>query len=278
MPPLTVKAARDFFTPSHSIKPHVRPPVIIISCPYRGFGIASELFISRGGARGAGGLDTVNSKAVVHIVDHAGALAEKAHLFAVLNLETRLHRSPLEFLREFTHDEPCCLISAMRMPELPGLELLAALQKQQVPPPVIMVTAYGDVKTAVQAMKLGAAEFLELPVHDELLLRSAQNWIRMDRVRCDKANKCTTVRARLSTLSAREREVLAGVLDGRSNKEMAAKLNISPKSVEVYRSKLMAKMEACSIPELAREVLCCPIFQCSPSEIRLSMHGVWMYR
>jgi two-component system, LuxR family, response regulator FixJ len=208
----------------------------------------------------------MNANGVVHIVDKGGALAEKAHLFAALDLEPRVHRSPLEFLQAFAHAKPCCVVTAMRMPELPGLELLATLRKQQVPPPIIMVTGYGDVKTAVQAMKLGAAEFLEAPVHDELLLRLAQNWIRMDRVRCDKANKCAAVRTRLSTLSARERGVLAGVLDGQSNKEMAAKLGISAKSIEVYRSKLMAKMEVHSIPELVREALCCPIFQCSPSE------------
>jgi two-component system response regulator FixJ len=169
-------------------------------------------------------------------------------------------------MREFTHARPCCLICRLCMPELPGLELLETLRKRQVPPPVIMVTVHGDVKTAVQAMKLGAAEFLEIPVHDELLSRLVQNWIRMDRVRSDDANTCAAVRKRLSTLSAREREVLTGVLDGLSNKEMAAKLSVSAKSIEIYRSKLMTKMEASSISELVRDVLCCPIFQCSPSE------------
>jgi two-component system, LuxR family, response regulator FixJ len=208
----------------------------------------------------------MNSKGVVHILDHGASLAEKAHLFAALDLEPRVHRSPLEFLRGFTHAEPCCLVSAMRMPELPGLELLALLQKQQVPPPVIIATAYGDVETAVQAMKLGAAEFLEVPVHDELLLRLVQNWLRVDRSRRAKASKCAAVREKLGKLSAREREVLSGVLGGRSNKEMASVLGISAKSIEVYRSKLMTKMEAGSIPELVREVTQCPVFQCSPSD------------
>jgi two-component system, LuxR family, response regulator FixJ len=208
----------------------------------------------------------MNSKGVVHIVDSGGSLAEKADLFAELDLEPRVHCSPLEFLRGFTHAKPCCLISAMRMPELPGLELLAQLQRRPAPPPVIMVTAYGDVQTAVHAMKLGAAEFLETPVHDELLLRLVQNWVRVDRGRCGKAAKCAAVREKLGKLSARERDVLAGVLDGLSNKEMAARLSISAKSIEVYRSKLMTKMEACSIPALVREVMCCPAFQCSPSD------------
>lgn len=208
----------------------------------------------------------MNSKGVVHIVDPGGALAEKARLFAALDMEPQVHASPLEFLRGFTHDKPCCLVSAMRMPELPGLELLAFLQRQQVPPPVIIVTAYGDVETAVQAMKLGAAEFLEVPVRDELLLRLAQNWIRVDRSRRAKAGKCAAVREKLGKLSSREREVLSGVVDGRSNKEMASALGISAKSIEVYRSKLMTKMEARSIPELVREVVSCPIFQCSPSD------------
>jgi two-component system response regulator FixJ len=209
----------------------------------------------------------MNSKGVVHIVDPGrGPIEDKAELFTALDLEPRVYRSPLEFLRGFTHAKPCCLISAMRQPELPGLELLAQLQKQPTPPPVIIMTAYGDVKTAVQAMKLGAAEFLEIPVHDEVLLGVVQNWIRVDRVRRSKANKCAAVREKLAKLSAREREVLAGVLGGQSNKEMAAKLAISAKSIEVYRGKLMAKMEACSIPELVREVLCCPLSSCGPSD------------
>ena len=209
----------------------------------------------------------MNSKGVVHIIDSVGgAIEDKAQLFAELGLEPCVHRSPLEFLRGFTHTLPCCLISAMRQPELPGLELLAQLQRQPTPPPVIMVTAYGDVQTAVQAMKLGAVEFLELPVHDELLLGLVQNWIRIDRVRRNKAGKCAAVREKLAKLSAREREVLAGVLDGQSNKEMAAKLSISAKSIEVYRGKLMAKMEAGSIPELVREALHCPLSSCSPSD------------
>lgn len=209
----------------------------------------------------------MNSKAVVHIIDSGkGSIQEKAQLFAAFNLEPSVHRSPLEFLRGFSHAEPCCLLSSMRMPELPGLELLAQLQRRPVPPPVIMMTAYGDVKTAVQAMKLGAAEFLELPVHDELLLGLVQNWIHVDRVRLNKAVKCVAVREKLAKLSAREREILAGVLDGMSNKAMAKKLGISAKSIEVYRGKLMAKMEARSIPELVREVLCCPFSSCSPSD------------
>jgi two-component system, LuxR family, response regulator FixJ len=219
-------------------------------------------------------LDAINSKGVVHIVDHGGTLAEKAHLFEAIGLEPSVHRSPLQFLKGFTHAKPCCLVSAMRLPELPGLELLALLQRQRVPPPMIMITAYGDIKSAVQAMKLGAAEFLETPVDDELLLRLAQNWIRVDRARHAKANKCATVREKLSKLSAREREVLSGLLDSQSNKEIATRLNISPKSVEVYRSKLMAKMEVCSIPNLVRDVLCCPVFQCGPLDFGYLCTGV----
>ena len=220
----------------------------------------------------------MNSKGVVHIVGPAGGTSEdKAELFAALDLEPRVYRSPLEFLRGFTHDKPCCLISAMRQPELSGLELLAQLQKRPIPPPVIMMTAYGDVKTAVQAMKLGAAEFLEIPVRDEALVGMVQNWIRVDAIRRGKASKCAAVREKLAKLSAREREVLAGVLGGQSNKEMAAKLAISAKSIEVYRGKLMAKMEACSIPDLVRDVLCCPLSSCSPLDYGYLCTGSGFY-
>jgi len=208
----------------------------------------------------------MNRKGVVHIVDRAGRLAEKADLFAALELVPYVHRSPLEFLREFTHAEPCCVISAMRMAEMAGFELLALLQKLPVPPPVIIVTAFGSVETAVQAMKLGAAEFLETPVHDEPLLRLVQKWVNADRFRQSKANTCTSAREKLSKLSAREREVLTGIINGKCNKEMASSLGISAKSIEVYRAKLMTKMEATPVPMLVQAVLCCPLFQCSPLE------------
>jgi two-component system response regulator FixJ len=218
----------------------------------------------------------MNSAGAVYIIDADRAVAEaRARLFASVNLKPRIHHSPLEFLRSFTPDKPCCLVSAMRMPELPGLELLARLQKHSQPPPVIMITAHGDVKSAVQAMKLGAAEFLETPIHEERLLRLVQHWINADRIERANFRKCAAVREKLAKLSAREREVLAGILDGLSNKEMARRLEVSPKSIEVYRGKLMAKMEASSIPGLVREALCCPARNCNPAGYNcLSGHAI----
>ncbi len=171
----------------------------------------------------------------------------------------------MQFVRGLIPDRPCCLVSAMRMPDLPGLELLARLNNRTQPPPVIMITAHGDVKTAVQAMKLGAAEFLEAPIHEEHLLRLVQHWVNADRIACAAFQKCAAVREKLAKLSAREREVLAGILDGLCNKEMARKLDVSPKSIEVYRGKLMVKMETNTIPGLVRAALCCPALNCSPA-------------
>jgi two-component system, LuxR family, response regulator FixJ len=217
----------------------------------------------------------MNSQGIVHIIDFDGGPIEaKACLFAGLNLEPRVHHSPLEFLRGFTHVRPCCLVSAMRLPDLLALELLARLQKQAVPPPAIMISANPGIKSAVQAMKLGAAEFLEFPVNDELLLGLTQHWIRTDRNRLNNSRKCRAIREKLAKLSARERDVLAGVIDGLSNKEMARRLGISSKTVEVYRSKLMAKMEASSIPGLVREVLLCPFQNCSPIEFGCECSGL----
>lgn len=221
----------------------------------------------------------MNSAGVVYILDADRAAAEaRARLFASVNLRSSVHHSPVEFLRSFAPDMPCCLVSAMRMPELPGFELLAHLQKHPEPLPVIMITAYGDVKTAVRAMKLGAAEFLEAPVHDELLLGLVQHWINIDCAERGNFKKCVAVREKLATLSAREHDVLAGLLDGLSNKEMARRLGVSPKSIEVYRGKLMAKMHANSIPGLVREVLCCPTFNCSPLSYCHSRAGVIRHR
>ncbi len=201
----------------------------------------------------------------VYIVGSDGAAADaNVRLFASVCLDVHIFHSPLEFLHGFAPEKPCCLVLEMRMPQLNGLELLSRMRRLPARAPAIIVTAYGEVASAVRAMKLGAAEFLEKPVNDELLLEYVQHWIGINRIERDNIGKCAAVREKLARLSPREREVLSGVLDGRPNKEMARDLGIGPKTIELHRAKLMDKMEVSSVAALIREALCCHQQQNTP--------------
>ncbi len=178
--------------------------------------------------------------------------AAAAHLFKSVGIEARVFKSPTEFLDAFVPDEPGCLVTEMRLPELSGLELLAQMRERL---PVLVVTAHADVTSAVRALKLGAVEFLEKPVRDELLLDRVQFWIREHRNDIEFARKRAATAAKIAKLSGREREVLAGLLNGMSNKEIAEALGIGTKAVELYRGKLMVKMAAPSLAVLIREAL-----------------------
>jgi two-component system response regulator FixJ len=210
-------------------------------------------------------MEAMDSAGVVYILDMDQKAAQaRAQLFGSANLKPCIYQSPVKFLRDFDPDRPCCLVSSMRIPELSGLELLARLQRLPEPLPAIMIAAYDDIPTAVQVMKLGAVEFLEPPILDEHLLRLVLQWININRVELDNFRKCVATREKLAKLSAREWDVLEGILNGLPNKELARRLGVSPKSIEVYRQKLMTKMEARSVAGLVREVLCCPVLNCSP--------------
>ena len=126
----------------------------------------------------------MSSGGVVYIVDDdCVSAAAMSALFASVNLEPRAYSSPNDFLKDFSPGDPCCVVLEMRMPELSGLEILARLNQRHGRPPVIVATAYGGVGCAVRAMKLGAAEFLEKPVNEQLLLELVQHWIGIDKIR-----------------------------------------------------------------------------------------------
>jgi FixJ family two-component response regulator len=203
------------------------------------------------------GLIVMPDESVVYIV---GNDADMATSFTVLldsvNVSSQIVTNPIDFIRSFAWTTPCCIIMEMRMPRLTGLELLAQLKQRRVTVPAIVVTAYGEVTSAVRAMKLGAVDFFEKPVNEEMLLECVQNWIVVNRTELLHAKKRTATEAKLAKLSPREIEVLRGILSGKLNKEIAADLDITPKAIELYRSKLMSKMGASSLATLIRETLC----------------------
>lgn len=203
--------------------------------------------------------------ATIHVVDDDDAVRDSLRLlFESVGLHVETHESPREFLDQVNPGTPGCVVLDLRMPEVNGMEILTRFRERAVATPVIVVTGFGEVGTAVRAMKLGAVEFLEKPVDDEILLEAVQHWTEVGKELQICHTRCSVIRARLKLLSPREREVLEYVLEGCSNKEIARHLGIGPKAVELYRSKLMGKMEVSTAVSLTREVLMCPAWAACP--------------
>ncbi|OCC05858.1 DNA-binding response regulator [Labrys sp. WJW] len=170
--------------------------------------------------------------------------------FAVTAFETADH-----FLEALPQLGFGCVVTDIRMPEIDGIELLKRLKAAAADLPVIVMTGHGDVPLAVEAMKLGALDFMEKPFEDERL-------INVLRAAFEQSSKATKVAAdaselatRLASLSPRERQVMNGLVAGLSNKAIAKEYDISPRTVEVYRANVMMKMHAGSISELVRQAI-----------------------
>lgn len=193
-----------------------------------------------------------NGDYIVHIVDDEEAVRKSlAFLLTMAGFTVRQHESAAAFLDAAPTLRDSCLVTDLRMPDMDGVELLKRLRDQAIRIPSVVITGHGDVPMAVEAMKAGAIDFIEKPFEDDVLIaaieRAAQE---LDRV--EHADDAAAVRARLASLSDREREVLAGVVAGHANKTIAYDLDISPRTVEVHRANVMSKMEARSLPELVR--------------------------
>jgi len=159
------------------------------------------------------------------------------------------------FLAGYYPGRAGCLLVDVRMPGMSGLELQAYLTREGYRLPVIIITGHGDVAMAVKAMKAGAMDFIEKPFHDEDLLRSIRRALEYDqRQRVGQAAR-EELQARLADLTPREHEVMGMVTDGKSNREIAAALGVTPKTVEAHRARVMEKMRAESLAELVRMAL-----------------------
>jgi two-component system response regulator FixJ len=141
------------------------------------------------------------------------------------------------------------------MPDMSGIDLLRRLRERKVGVPVIVITGHGDISLAVEAMKIGAADFFEKPFNDDLLIASVHAALDHQHDQTKRDAERAGIEQRLATLSAREKDVLAGLIDGRANKQIAFDLGISPRTVEIYRANLMNKMQADSLSDLVRMAL-----------------------
>jgi two-component system response regulator FixJ len=188
----------------------------------------------------------------VHIVDDEEPVRKSlAFLLTVSGFTVRLHESATAFLATAPGIRNGCLVTDLRMPDMSGVELLLRLRGLPVPIPAIVITGHGDVPMAVEAMKAGALDFIEKPFEDETLIEAIKRAAE-EIARTAPGKDVASIHARFASLSEREKEVLSRVVAGLANKTIAFELNISPRTVEVHRANVMAKMNAHSLPELVR--------------------------
>jgi len=195
-------------------------------------------------------------RAVVHVIDDDEAARQSlAFLLRAHDIEVRTYESAAAFLNAAGHVEPGCIVTDVRMPEISGIELLRRLKELKISLPAIVVTGHGDVPLAVEAMKIGAADFLEKPFDDAAMLNAVRSALARQNDDSRREAERAGINARLAALSNREREVLQGLVAGQVNKQIAFDLGISPRTVEIYRANLMTKMQAASLSELVRMAL-----------------------
>jgi FixJ family two-component response regulator len=194
--------------------------------------------------------------ATVFIVDDDDmVLGALEALVASVGLRAETYLSARQFLSGYEPTREGCVIVDMRLPGMSGLELQAALRDREIDLPVIVISGYGDVSSAVRAMKAGAVDFFQKPVDGQLLLEAIQRAVAAGAARSSANAEAEAVRSLLAGLSRRERDVLDGVLSGEPNKRIAVRLGIAEKTVEAHRARLMSKLEARNIVELVKKVL-----------------------
>jgi two-component system, LuxR family, response regulator FixJ len=198
-----------------------------------------------------------SDRGVVHIIDDDDALRESlTFLLRTANIEVQSYSSASAFLDSLTAAENLsCVITDVRMPGLSGIDLLRRLKELKISVPVIVITGHGDVPLAVEAMRSGAMDFLEKPFDDEVLLASVRTARQLRAGDTKREMERAAIESRLAILSKRERDVLAGLVAGHANKQIAFDLGISPRTVEIYRANLMDKMQAGSLSDLVRMAL-----------------------
>lgn len=191
--------------------------------------------------------------AVVHLIDDDEDVRRAmAFLLGTAGLAVRVHESALQFLERLGNLQPGCIITDVRMPGMDGLELQQRLKEIGVGMPIIVMTGHADVPLAVQAMKAGAIDFIEKPFDDDVLLSAVRIALEAHERGGRSTAETATIQAKVDSLSARERQVLEGLLTGHPNKTIAYDLNLSPRTVETHRANVMTKMGASSLSELVR--------------------------
>ncbi len=198
----------------------------------------------------------MSTEIAVHVIDDDDAVRDSvSFLLTSAGLKVKTHESARLFLDGAADLIGACIITDVRMPGLSGIELLRALRTRGDTVPVIVMTGHGDVPLAVEAMKLGAADFIEKPFDDEVLLAAVHSARAGATSTTSRDARALEIRTRVAALTDRERQVMDALVKGHPNKVIAFDLGISPRTVEIYRANVMTKMQAGSLSELVRMVL-----------------------
>lgn len=198
-------------------------------------------------------MNPATDNGIVYVVDDDKSVCRAlARLIRSIGLAVETFQSATAFLDYTMPDRPGCLVLDIRLPGLSGLDLQAALHQSAREVPIVFITGYGDVPTSVRAMKGGAFDFLQKPFNDQELLDCVQRaLVRSREQRADRAER-TELQRRYDSLTPREREVLALILSGKINKQIAGDLGIAEKTIKVHRGRVMEKMQASSVADLVR--------------------------
>ncbi len=192
--------------------------------------------------------------ALVHVIDDDEAARESLEfLLRAASFDVRTYEAPQALLASLPLPEGGCIVTDVRMPGMTGLEMLQRLNELDILLPVVVITGHGDVPLAVEAMKLGAADFIEKPFSENAILAAVRG--ALTRTTTPQSDETAEIVARIAGLTQREKQVLDGVVGGQSNKVVALALGISPRTVEIYRANVMTKMGAESLSDLVRMAL-----------------------
>lgn len=190
---------------------------------------------------------------VVYVVDDDEAILDSLGLLLKsARLQCRSFSNATDFLDEFDAGRHCCLLADVRMPGMSGLELQEELNRRGISIPTIFITGHGDVPMAVRAMKEGALDFIQKPFRDEDLIRRIHDALNVDREQMDHRRSSLEIMQRFESLTPRESEVMRKVVEGCANKVIAFDLEVSQRTVELHRARVMRKMGVRSLAELVR--------------------------
>jgi two-component system response regulator FixJ len=190
---------------------------------------------------------------IVYVIDDDDAVRHSLEfLLKTAGIEVRGFESAKTFLEMLPRIKTGCIITDVRMPEITGIDLLRRVKESGLDIPVIVITGHGEISLAVEAMKIGAVDFLEKPFDDDLLLASVRSALNKEADAAKHKAEVADIDDKLAALSNRERQVLEGLVAGKANKVIAFDLGISPRTVEIYRANLMTKMAANSLSDLVR--------------------------
>ena len=197
----------------------------------------------------------MNKSTVFIIDDDLAVLDSLVLLLGLQGYATRAFSSADDFLKSWSESWRGCVVADLRMPEKSGLELQREMIARGITLPIVIITAHGDVSAARASLKAGAVDFLEKPLDNAQLVSAVRAALERDERERASAREIVELHQQIERLTPREREVLDGVLAGRHNREIAAALGISARTIEVYKARVMAKLGVERVPELVRRVL-----------------------